>query len=272
MGKELNEKMKKAVDLCIERNNELMPKSKELIEIYSEFATEVEDSRKILNEIYTMLYKAHSMLIQGEYADYYTTHLGPAQTSVVGDFRSISKEYGKLPNEIKVKLEERLPNIDELVSKMNTNSKVLRNIVDEVVSMNSFISRLDGMDKLSEELNALSDEAWTYPEDVVYSQIMNNKAFIQPVWLHGTQMVNPYHVELYLKFMPIFKSILLHEDKAKKVLSLLRKINSNLPFAELKEDKPYIQNFVKGTDNSVKVDENASIGSNNAIGDNAKVE
>ncbi len=272
MGKELNERMQKVIDACVDRNNELIPKSEELINIYDEFSTEVERSRQTLIQIYTKLDKAHSMLSQGEYADYYTTHLGPAQTSVVGDLNSLSNEYRKLSDDKKNDFEELLPSIDDLISKMDTNSKKLRNIIDEVVSINSFINRLDGMDKLSDELNALSEEGWTYQVAVVYREIMNNKQFIQPIWLHGTQQVNPYHIELYLKFMPLFNSILLHNAKAKKVLSLLRKINSNLPFAELKEDKPYIQNIVKGTDNSVKVDENASIGNNNAIGDSAKVE
>lgn len=272
MGKELNEKMQKIVDTCVERNQELIPQSQKIIEVYDDFARNIERHRQALIEIYTKLDKAHSMLMQGEYADYYTKHLGPAQTAVASEWFSISDEYGKLPNAKKKEFETILPDREGLITTMNSNSKGLRDIIDEVVSINSFINRLDGMDKLSDELNALSEEAWVYPVDVVRSEIMNNKAFIQPIWLHGTQQVNPYHVELYLKFMPMFNSILLHEAKAKKVLSILRKINCNLPFAELKEDKPYIQNVVKGTDNSVKVDEHASIGSNNAIGDNARVE
>lgn len=105
------------------------------------------------------------MLMQGEYADYYRKHLGPAQTAVASEWFSISDEYGNYQLREKKEFETILPDREGLITTMNSNSKGLRDIIDEGSSINSFINRLDGMDKLSDELNALSETSWVYPVD-----------------------------------------------------------------------------------------------------------
>jgi len=271
MGKELTKKMIKVVDETIEKNKDFLKEVTKIRKDFDKISKEAEEYRKKLIEIYKQLDRAHSMLIQGDYADYYTVHLTPAKTPAFIDIYQISDEYCKLTDKNKKMFLEQMPNRDTYLSKLSELKSKLRDLVNEVVTLNAFIVRFEDMEKICVEMDSISNKHWVYDVNLCKNEILNNKQFISPITFHTLQRVDPFHIQMYLDFMPVLKTIILLNEKTIELNNMLRKINSNLPFAELKESKPIITNEVTGIDKSTEIGEKANIGKGAAIGDNAKV-
>ncbi|TQR10713.1 hypothetical protein [Psychrobacillus lasiicapitis] len=149
--------------------------------------------------------------------------------------------------------------------------KKIKSLFDDVNSENTIIFRFEGMEQLYLELKQLCEEYWSYPQELAQRTVLHNREFIQPLAFHGIPRTHPFHIKIYLDYSPKLHNGLLLKKKLEKLRPLIKSINAQLPFGELAEKVPQIQNIVRGIDNSISIGENTSIGNDNAIGDNAFV-
>jgi hypothetical protein len=271
MGKPLTPSQEKIRDEQILKNEEYIVKVDCLLEEIEPFYKEINLYNTYLVNLFEKLNNAHGMLMQGEYANVYTKHFGKPTSAVFDFYHSMSDEYFLLDEKHKKDFLNGLPNLDELQEKIDYYFAKIKSLFDNVNSENSIIVRFEGLEQIYLELKQLSEQYWSYPKELALKQALHNKEFLQPIMFHGIPRVNPFHVEVYLEYSPKLNTALMLKGKLQKLRPLIKTINAQLPFAELNEKVPHIQNIVSGIDKSTSIGEHASIGNNNAIGDTASV-
>lgn len=270
MGKPLTAAQEKIRDEQVNKNNDYLEKIDSLLEEIEPFCEQTKRYKTCLFDIYEGLNNAHGMIFQGIYADLYTMHLGKPTTAAF-TIDGISDEFSILGDETKEELLEELPNKENYQQKLDGYFKLIKSLVNDVSAENSMIIRFEGLDNLFLELKQVSENNWTYTSQRVKNEVLNNREIIKPLHLHGMQMVYPFHISMYLSYSPMFNTALLLKNKLEEIKRIIKSINVHLPFVELTEKLPQIQNIVTGLDSSVSIGEHVSIGSENAFGDNASV-
>lgn len=272
MARPLTTAQEKIRDNQIEKNVEYLRKIDELSkEMESFHQLTIQLNNNVVN-LYETLDKAHGMLIQGEYANIYTVNLKPPVGPVFeGLSFTISHEFDFLSTKKQQELLSSLISISDYLAEYNRYYKPVKELLSDIHAENSIIVRFEGMEELYLELKKLCEKYWTYPIRLAQETILNNRTFINPITLHGMNHQHPFHIQLYLDYMPHVNSGRLLKAKLDNIKPIIKSINAQLPFAELADKVPLIQNNVTGTDLSTMIGEHASIGENNAIGENAIV-
>ncbi|MFB6367706.1 hypothetical protein ACFCP7_27465 [Paenibacillus elgii] len=272
MGRPLTPAQEKIRDAQLSKNEEYITNIDLLLGELEPFITESNKYNNYLVDLFEKLNNAHGMLMQGKYANLYTKHFGKPASRVIDFYDNISDEFFFLDEQNKQRFLSELPDPAEYQVQLDSYFSKIKPLFEDVSAENSIIVRFEGMEQLCMELKKLSDQHWSYPQEMALRQALHNREFLQPLTLHGVPRAYPFHVEVYLEYSPKLNTGLLIKGKLQKLRSLLKTINAQLPFAELNEKVPHIQNIVNGIDKSTTVGNNTSIGDNNAIGDNASVE
>jgi hypothetical protein len=271
MGKQLTPAQERARDFQVTKNEQYIIEVDSLLKEIEPFIKDSNNFNNYLVDLFEKLNNAHGMLVQGKYANLYTKHLGKPSTQAIDFYESISDEFTFLSDKQKNDFLKPLPNLDDYQVQIDHYFSKIKPLFEDAFSENSIIIRFEGMEQFYQEFKQLSDH-WNYPKELAVKQALHNREFIQPLFFHGIPRTHPFHVEAYINYSPKLNTALLLKGKLQKLKSLLKTINAQLPFAELNERVPHIQNIVSGIDKSTIVGEHASIGNNNAIGDNASVE
>ncbi|MEI4770491.1 hypothetical protein WAX74_12675 [Psychrobacillus sp. FJAT-51614] len=271
MGKPLTPAQEKIRDAQISKNEQYIAKVESILQEIAPFYNDTNNYNSYLVELYEKLNNAHGMIVQGEYANLYTKHFGKPTSAVFNLYSDLSDEFFILDDKHKKEFLKGLPNLENYQEKSDYYYKKIKPLFDDVNSENSIIIRFEGMEQLYLELKQLSEQHWNYPQQLAVRQAYHNREFLQPIMFHGIPRTNPFHIEVYLEYSPKLNTGLLLKGKLEKLKPIIKSINAQLPFAELAEKVPQIQNIVRGTDNSTSIGENTSIGNDNAIGDNAFV-
>ncbi|UNT56851.1 hypothetical protein [Lysinibacillus capsici] len=271
MGKPLTPAQEKIRDTQIIKNEEYIEKVESLLQEINSFCEETNRYNSYLIDTYEKLDNAHGMLFQGEYANVYTKHFEKPVSPVFGLYNRFSDEFFILDDTHKKEFLKELPLLEKYQKNLEYYSKKIRPLFDDVNSENSIILRFEGMEQLYLELKQLSEQNWIYSQQRAANRVYKNRQFLMPIMLHGIQNADPFHIKLYVDYSPQFNTGLILKRKLQKLKPLIKSINAQLPFAELAEKVPHIQNIVKGTDYSTLIGENTKIGNNNAIGDNTSI-
>ncbi|NHN28546.1 hypothetical protein [Paenibacillus agricola] len=272
MGKPLTSTQEKLRDEQIEMNEKYINLINKLLNEFTGFVKNSEEYSSFLVQVYEKLDRAHSMVLQGEFADYYTKNFLPTSSPLFLFYGGINEDFEYLGEEERKNLTKNLPKRTDYIKELAYFKEKIIELVDNIVASNSFIIRFESMDSFYKELYSLSKNNWVYPRETARNSVLGNRQFISPLALHGVPVINPFHIDLYLNFAPEFLTATVLKGKLTKLRTQLKAINANLPFAELCEVVPHIQNIVKGIDTSTSIGSNTSIGSGNAIGDKAVVE
>lgn len=271
MGKPLTAAQERIRDAQIEKNAIHLEKVDGILKEIEEFNQLTIQMNNTLVEIYQNLNKAHGMLMQGTYANLYTTHLGAPSGPVFDTFSHISDEFEILSEARKEDFLSSLIPINEYLDKYNYYYSNIKLLFDNINAENSIILRFEAMENLYLELKKLCEDHWIVPIELAQKAVLHNREFIAPVALHGISRQNPFHIQLYLDYSPRLNSGNILKRKLENIRPIIKSINAQLPFAELTDNVPHIQNIVTGTSNNTSIGENVSIGNNNAIGDNSFV-
>ncbi|MBU9721624.1 MULTISPECIES: hypothetical protein [Bacillaceae] len=271
MGKPLTPAQEKIRDDQILKNENFIEMIDSLLEEIEPFYIESNKYNTYLVDLFDKLNNAHGMLMQGEYANLYTKNLASPVSAVFDFYNSVSDEFCILDEKLQKELLKDLPDLDRFQDKINYFFNKIKPLFDDVNAENSIIVRFEGLEQIYIELKRLSEDYWSYPKELAVRQALHNREFIQPVMLHGIPRTNPFHIKIYIDYSPKLNTALLLKGKLLKLKPLLKTINAQLPFAELNEKVPHIQNIVNGIDKSTSIGEHTSIGNNNAIGDKSSV-
>lgn len=273
MSKALSEEQKKIRDEQIETNRKYIENIDKLLVEIEPFIDSTTKYNNELTVIYSIFEKSHGLCIQGVYADYYTKDLKPANSPMFNSISaSISKEFVPLSDIQKKTFQEKLPDAREYENNLKQYMQKAMSLLSDAYSDNSFIIRFEGLDGIYTQLHELSSKSWYCSREGVRDSIMRGSRFIEPIWFHGMNRVNPFHIEIYLTYKPLFLDSLNLKNRLLDAKKILKTVNSNLPFAELSENVPAIQNIITSIDKSTSIGSNTSIGNNNAIGDDTSVE
>ena len=243
MSKQLTEEQEKIRDYQIEKNKEYITRINDLIIRLKPFLDETITYKEILDENYNILNKCHGNLLQGKYADYYTKDLKPASSSIFTFYQEINNNFEYLSQNKRNKFEERLPDLKEYEKRVEKYSNMIRELIDDIYSDNSFILRFEGMGALYSELNGLSNTLWDSKE-IIKDQLLGNRQFVTNSHMTGISIVYPYHIDLFMKYGRLFMNVVGLNLKLTGSKKILKSVNSNLPFAELCDKTPIIQNNV----------------------------
>lgn len=271
MGKQLSQAQEKLRDSQIEKNVTYIKTIDSLLEEIEPFIKDSNEHNTYLVDFYERLEKAHGMLMQGEYANLYTKTFSAATSPAINFYNEINSEYAIIKENKKGEFLQPLPNLEEYQQHIDYFFNKIKPLFEDVFSENSFIIRFEGMEQVYEEFKKLESEYWNYPIEITKREVFNNREFISPLALHGLTRTLPFHIEVYIDYSPKFNTALLLKTKLTRLRGIIKSINAQLPFAELNEKVPQIQNIVSGIDKSTSVGENTKIGSKNAIGDNSSV-
>ncbi|MGV2967270.1 hypothetical protein [Paenibacillus sp. AGC30] len=271
MGKKLSPMHEKLRDGQIDKNVEYISKIDALLEEIEPFNKKTLEYINELEKLYNTLDKSHGMLVQGKYANMYTTHFGVPSTPIFDLYSEISSEFSILDEHTKDNFMKDLPVREEFLFEFDNFLSKVKPIFEDASAENSIILRFEGMEEIYYDLKKTADQHWSYPKQLAIEKALHNREFIEPLFFHGIPKVNPFHVEIYINYSPILNSGLIIRKKLQNLKYSLKTINAQLPFAELNEKVPQIQNIVSGIDKSTTIGENTKIGENNAIGDNASI-
>lgn len=272
MGKQLSAAQEKLRVLQVEKNSEYINSIDLLLNEIEPFVEESINYNKYLLNFYEQLNNAHGMLMQGEYANLYTKDFNSASSPAIGSYFEISDDFEVISEEQKSNFLNPLPNPDEFQQRINYFFDKIKPLFEDSYSENSFIIRFEGMESVYEEFKKIANQYWHYPKELTLREATHNREFIAPISLHGVTRVYPFHVKVYVDYSQKFNTVFLFKSKLQNLRRLLKTINAQLPFAELNEKVPQIQNVVTGYDDkSISLGENVKIGKNNAIGDSASV-
>lgn len=130
---------------------------------------------------------------------------------------------------------ERKFKVDEVTAEVQKSIQEIRDYVNGVVAKNAPIRRLKGMEEFYSGLVAIRDEPWWYQKDLV-SEMHPKQAVTREQAHIGTCLKMPFHRELFVKLVPIYKTFDILEAKLKRLKNVLDSISSDLSLSEFPED------------------------------------
>jgi len=133
----------------------------------------------------------------------------------------------------KEEIDEKLPNRDEIVNKIELATSDIKKIVRDIINKNSIIRKFVDMEKEYSDLNEL-DDIWVYPYKKVQYENWPKNVSTRDAGMVARGIRMPYHRVLLTDYIVYYNTINILSDKIEKTINLLNKININLTISEIK--------------------------------------
>ncbi len=256
---EFNEEQKEAIKELKLKNER---KIKELVKILEEYQKKIKSlnsESKTFWEIMNSLEKSHSHYPVGHFAHYYYKDFRePVGESFLSEFGDKNPNFHQITDKEKGEIEDKLPDYEKYSKIISEAIEKTKDILTESLSENVFIKRTVGLPDKYLELQELKKN-WWYPKELSGKEYGIKGSFLS--YDVHLPPVTPYHREKMIFYDSLFNTATFMEAKIKDIVSLLKAINSYLPFAELipAEKTPSTLINVEANANN----ESASVGNSN---------
>ncbi len=260
------DEQKKALIELKEINEKKIKEIGKELEEYKKKISNFDNDFKKFWDVMKSLEKANSHYPVGHFSNYYYKDFKePIEESFLSEFGDKNPNFHQITEgEIK-DIESKIPNYEsynKIVSETIDNAK---DRVKDSLAENIIIRRVVGLPEKYLELQELNNN-WWYPKEL--SQNTYRLGSFVSYDMH-LQRVIPYHRQKMIHYDSLFNTTLIVKDKIKEFISILKAINSYLPFAEPIPIEKMPQTYINVETNSIgdsnKFNKDAVIGKNGQI-------
>lgn len=227
---EFSEEQKKALKELKIKNEEGVSELNKILKEYEKQVKSLDAESKIFWEIMKSLEKSHSHYPLGHFANYYYNDFKePIAESFLTEFGEKNPNFCQITDEDKKTIERKLPNYDKYNKIISDAIENVKNLIANSLEGNIFIRRIGGLPEKYLELQEIKKN-WWYPKDLSKSEY-GIKSFLG--YDAHLPLAIPYHRQKMINYDSLFNTATFMENKIKDFISILKSINSYLPFAEL---------------------------------------
>jgi len=270
---EFSEEQKKAIkDLKI-KNEEKIKELDKILKEYKKQISNLDIESKTFWDIMKSLEKSNSHYPLGQYANYYYRDFKePISESFLSEFGEKNINFHPITDENKKDIENKLPNYEVYNEIISVTIEKIKNLIDDGLSDNIFIKRIIGLPEKYLELQEIKKN-WWYPKELSKNEYGLKGSFL--VYDAHLPLSIPYHRQKMINYDSLFNTATLVENKIKEFISILKSINSYLPFAELipaeKMPQTVINVEASANNESVSVGDSNQFKGDAVIGEGGKI-
>lgn len=267
---EFTEEQKEAINELKEKNEEKIKKLNKFLEEYKKQLKSLDSESEQFWQIMKTLEKSNSNYPFGHFTNYYYKDFKePRSESFLSEFGDKNPNFHPLTDEKIKSIENELPNYQKWHQLISGIIERLKDIVSDILSENMFIKRIVGLPEKYSELQE-AHKNWWYPQEVSTSEYQIKGSF--PVYDPHLKVTLPYHREKMIKYSCLFNTSSIVEVKIKEIISILKSINSYIPFAELIPAEKMPNTFIDIKTNASSVGDSNKFEGDTIIGEDGKIE
>ncbi len=259
---EFNEEQKNALRNLKVKNEEKIIELDKILKTYQGQIENLDGDSKAFWDIMKSLEKANSHYPWGHFANYYYVNFEePIAESFLSEFGDKNTKFNQITEDEKKDVESKFIPYERYEKVIFDTIEPIKNLIAESLAENIFIRRIIGLPEKYFELEEIKKD-WGYPKEISKSEYGLKGSFLS--YDAHLPLAIPYHRQKMINYDALFNTVRLIENKIKDFLSILKSINSYLPFAELMPAGKMPQTLIK-------VEANANNDST-SVGDSNKFE
>lgn len=259
---EFNEEQKNALNNLKEKNESIIEKLNQILKEYQDQIKNLDEDSKAFWDVMKSLEKANSHYPWGHFSNYYYSNFQePIGESFLSEFGEKNQKYGQITEEGIRSIESKFVPYKKYDKIISDAIKLIKDLIAESLADNIFIRRIIGLPEKYLELEEIKKD-WWYPKEISKSEYGLKGSFLS--YDAHLPLTIPYHRQKMINYDSLFNTARLIDNKIKDFISILKSINSYLPFAELMPAGKMPQTLIK-------VEANANNDST-SVGDSNKFE
>lgn len=240
---EFNKEQKNALNNLKVKNEEKIIELDKILKTYQKQIENLDDDSKTFWDIMKSLEKANSHYPWGHFANYYYTNIEePIGESFLSELGEKNPKFGQITEEGIKSIESKFIPYEKYDKVISETIKSIKNLIAESLAENIFIKRIIGLPEKYFELEEIKKD-WWYPKEISKSEYGLKGSFLS--YDAHLPFAIPYHRQKMINYDSLFNTARLIENKIKDSISILKAINSYLPFAELMPSEKMPQTFIK---------------------------